>query len=130
MKYQIIERNEKHVKAIIKALKNAEGLYLATDPDREGEAISWHLVELLKEKGILDKIEVHRVVFHEITKQAVRDAVANPVIFPAIWLAHNRHVVRSIISSASTCPTCCGRKYNGLVSGTGAKSRTAHDRRA
>jgi len=78
MKYQIIERNEKHVRAIIKALKNAEGLYLATDPDREGEAISWHLVELLKEKGILDNIEVHRVVFHEITKQAVRDAVANP----------------------------------------------------
>jgi len=78
MKYQIIERNEKHVRAIIKALKNAEGLYLATDPDREGEAISWHLVELLKEKGILDNIDVHRVVFHEITKQAVRDAVANP----------------------------------------------------
>jgi len=78
MKYQIIERNEKHVRAIIKALKNAEGLYLATDPDREGEAISWHLVELLKEKGVLDNIEVHRVVFHEITKQAVRDAVANP----------------------------------------------------
>ena len=78
MKYQIIERNEKHVKAIIKALKGAEGLYLATDPDREGEAISWHLVELLKEKKILDNIEVHRVVFHEITKQAVRDAVANP----------------------------------------------------
>jgi DNA topoisomerase-1 len=78
MKYQIIERNEKHVKAIIKALKGAEGLYLATDPDREGEAISWHLVELLKEKKVLDNIEVHRVVFHEITKQAVRDAVANP----------------------------------------------------
>ena len=78
MKYQIIERNAKHVKAIIKALKGAEGLYLATDPDREGEAISWHLVELLKEKKILDNIDVHRVVFHEITKQAVRDAVANP----------------------------------------------------
>jgi DNA topoisomerase-1 len=78
MKYQIIERNEKHVKAIIKALKGAEGLYLATDPDREGEAISWHLVELLKEKKVLDNIEVHRVVFHEITKQAVRDAVASP----------------------------------------------------
>ena len=78
MKYQIIERNEKHVKAIIRALKNADALYLATDPDREGEAISWHLVELLKEKNVLDNIEVHRVVFHEITKQAVRDAVANP----------------------------------------------------
>jgi DNA topoisomerase-1 len=78
MKYQIIERNEKHVNAIIRALKKADALYLATDPDREGEAISWHLVELLKEKGILDKKEVHRVVFHEITKQAVRDAVASP----------------------------------------------------
>jgi DNA topoisomerase-1 len=78
MKYQIIERNEKHVNAIIKALKKADALYLATDPDREGEAISWHLVELLKEKGILKEKDVHRVVFHEITKQAVRDAVANP----------------------------------------------------
>ncbi len=78
MKYQIIERNEKHVKAIIRALKKADALYLATDPDREGEAISWHLVELLKEKGVLKNIDVHRVVFHEITKQAVRDAVANP----------------------------------------------------
>jgi len=78
MKYQIIERNEKHVNAIIRALKGAEALYLATDPDREGEAISWHLVELLKEKNVLDNIDVHRVVFHEITKQAVQDAVANP----------------------------------------------------
>ena len=51
MKYQVIERNEKHVKAIIRALKKADALYLATDPDREGEAISWHLIELLKEKG-------------------------------------------------------------------------------
>ena len=78
MKYQIIERNEKHVNAIIRALKGADALYLATDPDREGEAISWHLVELLKEKNVLDNIDVHRVVFHEITKQAVQDAVANP----------------------------------------------------
>ena len=78
MKYQVIERNEKHVKAIIRALKKADALYLATDPDREGEAISWHLIELLKEKKALDSKAVHRVVFHEITKQAVQDAVANP----------------------------------------------------
>ena len=78
MKYQVIERNEKHVKAIMRALKKADALYLATDPDREGEAISWHLIELLKEKKALDSKEVHRVVFHEITKQAVQDAVANP----------------------------------------------------
>ncbi|MDH3619328.1 MAG: DNA topoisomerase I [Gammaproteobacteria bacterium] len=78
MKYQVIERNEKHVKAIIKALKKADALYLATDPDREGEAISWHLIELLKERKALDSKEVHRVIFHEITKQAVQDAVDNP----------------------------------------------------
>ena len=78
MKYQIIERNEKHVNAIIKALKNAEALYLATDPDREGEAISWHLTELLKERDALNDKPVHRVVFHEITKSAIQDAINNP----------------------------------------------------
>ncbi len=78
MKYQVIERNEKHVKAIIKALKNAEALYLATDPDREGEAISWHLIELLKERKALGDKTVHRVVFNEITRDAVRNAVAHP----------------------------------------------------
>ncbi len=78
MKYQVIERNEKHVNAIIRALKKADALYLATDPDREGEAISWHLIELLKEKNVLGNKAVHRVIFHEITKQAVQDAVANP----------------------------------------------------
>jgi len=78
MKYQVIERNEKHVKSIIKALKKADALYLATDPDREGEAISWHLIELLKEKNALDGKSVHRVVFHEITKAAVQEAIDNP----------------------------------------------------
>ena len=78
MKYQVIERNEKHVKAIVRALRKADALYLATDPDREGEAISWHLIELLKERNALDGKPVHRVVSHEITKQAVRDAVAHP----------------------------------------------------
>jgi DNA topoisomerase-1 len=78
MKYQVIERNEKHVTAIIKALKKADALLLATDPDREGEAISWHLVELLREQGHLEGKDVKRVVFHEITKSAVREAVANP----------------------------------------------------
>ena len=78
MKYQVIERNEKHVNAIVRALKKAEALYLATDPDREGEAISWHLTELLKEKNALNDKPVHRVVFHEITKNAIIDAIENP----------------------------------------------------
>jgi len=78
MKYQIIERNEKHVNAIIRALKKAEALYLATDPDREGEAISWHLTELLKERNALNDKPVHRVVFHEITKNAIKEAIEHP----------------------------------------------------
>lgn len=78
MKYQIIERNEKHVNAIKRELKKADTLMLATDPDREGEAISWHLVELLRETGALKGKDVKRVVFHEITKRAVQDAVDNP----------------------------------------------------
>ena len=78
MKYQVIDRNEKHVNAIVRALKKSEALYLATDPDREGEAISWHLYELLKERNALNGKPVHRVVFYEITRDAVREAVANP----------------------------------------------------
>ncbi len=78
MKYALIERNEKHVDAIAKALKKAGALYLATDPDREGEAISWHLHEILKDRGALKDKEVHRVVFHEITERAINDAVAHP----------------------------------------------------
>ncbi len=78
MKYDIIDRNQRHVDAIAKALKKADTLYLATDPDREGEAISWHLHELLKERGALEGKNVHRVVFHEITQRAVKEAIANP----------------------------------------------------
>lgn len=78
MKYQVIERNDKHVKAITAKLKGADTLYLATDPDREGEAISWHLYDLLKGRKLLKDKAVHRVVFNEITKKAVQDAVANP----------------------------------------------------
>jgi DNA topoisomerase-1 len=78
MKYQPIEKNEKHFDAIAKEMKKAEALYLATDPDREGEAISWHLCELLKEKKLLDKKAVRRVVFHEITKRAIQEAVEHP----------------------------------------------------
>jgi DNA topoisomerase-1 len=78
MSYQSIERNEKHVDAIAKALKKSKNLFLATDPDREGEAISWHLRELLEERGELKGKEVKRVVFYEITKGEVQRAVAEP----------------------------------------------------
>jgi len=78
MKYEIIEKNQKHVDEISKALKKAEVLYLATDPDREGEAIAWHLAELMKSKKALSKKPIHRVVFYEITKNAVQEAMKNP----------------------------------------------------
>jgi DNA topoisomerase-1 len=78
MKYQVVERNQKHVDAISRALKKAKTLFLATDPDREGEAISWHLYELLKGQGELKGKDVSRVVFYEITKNSVREAMASP----------------------------------------------------
>jgi DNA topoisomerase-1 len=78
MKYDIIERNSKHVDAIAKAVKNADSIYLATDPDREGEAISWHIAEILKSKNLLKNKIMKRVVFHEITKSAVEHAIAEP----------------------------------------------------
>ncbi len=78
MKYALIEKNAKHVDMIVKAFKGADALYLATDPDREGEAIAWHIYEILKSKKVLKNKPVYRVVFHEITKAAVKAAVANP----------------------------------------------------
>jgi DNA topoisomerase I len=78
MKYQVVERNQKHVDAISRALKKADALILATDPDREGEAISWHLYELLKGQGDLEGKDVKRVVFYDITKNSVREAMEHP----------------------------------------------------
>lgn len=79
MTYVTDADSQKHVTAIAKAAKTADVIYLATDPDREGEAISWHILEALREKKALKKdTQVHRVVFHEITKKAVVDAISNP----------------------------------------------------
>ncbi len=78
MNYSPVERNQKHITNIKKALKQAESLYLATDPDREGEAISWHLYELLNEKSLMKNKRAYRVAFYEITQQAVAEAIAHP----------------------------------------------------
>jgi DNA topoisomerase-1 len=75
MKYVVIDKNANQVKAIADALKKVDELLLATDPDREGEAIAFHLCELMKEKGLLKDKPVHRVVFHEITKSAILEAI-------------------------------------------------------
>ncbi|PHQ81222.1 MAG: DNA topoisomerase I [Coxiella sp. (in: Bacteria)] len=78
MDYQIIDRNAKHVDAMAKAMKNRDGILLAPDPDREGEAIAWHVYELLKNKKVLEGKTVGRVVFHQITKNAIKKAVSEP----------------------------------------------------
>jgi len=78
MRYETIEKNEKHVDAIAKAAKAADHLYLATDPDREGEAISWHIAEILKERNLLKDKSLQRVVFTEITPRAIKEAMQQP----------------------------------------------------
>jgi len=78
MKYDLIERNAKHMDAITKAVKSADSIYLATDPDREGEAISWHIAEILADKKLLKNKLLKRVEFNEITQTAVKHAIDNP----------------------------------------------------
>lgn len=80
MKYQVISKNSKHVDAIVAAAKVADNIYLATDPDREGEAISWHIAEILKSKRGMKNVheKIQRVVFNEVTPKGVQNAVQNP----------------------------------------------------
>ncbi|MGH8036530.1 MAG: DNA topoisomerase I [Stenotrophomonas sp.] len=78
MRYDLIEKNEKHVDAIAKAAKTADDIFLATDPDREGEAISWHIAEILKERGLVKDKPMQRVVFTEITPRAIKEAMSQP----------------------------------------------------
>lgn len=78
MTYSPIERNSRHIEAIAKALKKVDVLLLATDPDREGEAISWHVYELMAARNLLKDKQVHRIFFNEITKTAVQEAIKNP----------------------------------------------------
>ncbi|MPZ11216.1 MAG: type I DNA topoisomerase [Kiloniellaceae bacterium] len=78
MSWLVDERGEKRLREIAEAVKNSKHLYLATDPDREGEAISWHIVDELKRRNVLDGVEVERVVFNEITKKAILEAFQHP----------------------------------------------------
>lgn len=78
MTYSPIEKNARHIELIAKAIKKADTLLLATDPDREGEAISWHVYELLKTRNLIKDKEVKRICFNEITKAAIKEAINNP----------------------------------------------------
>ena len=77
MKWKVMDGKEKQLKEIQNTIKRVDEIYLATDPDREGEAISWHIVDILKERKLLTK-PIHRVAFHEITKNAVNEAMKMP----------------------------------------------------
>ena len=78
MRYDVIDKNEKHVDAIAKAARTADDIFLATDPDREGEAISWHIAEILRERGLVENKPMQRVVFTEITPRAIKEAMTQP----------------------------------------------------
>jgi DNA topoisomerase-1 len=78
MHWDVDPQSAKRLNEITKALKDADKLILATDPDREGEAISWHVLQVLDRKKLLDKIDVERVVFNAVTKEAVLDAMRHP----------------------------------------------------
>ncbi|MBP1844428.1 DNA topoisomerase-1 [Rhizobium petrolearium] len=78
MSWEVDSASQKRMKDIADAVKSSDGLILATDPDREGEAISWHVLDVLKKKRVLGDKPVERVVFNAITKKAVLDAIANP----------------------------------------------------
>ena len=78
MHYELSEDSKKHVNAIVKAAKKADTIYLATDLDREGEAISWHIYEVLREKGLVEDKQLYRVEFSEITQKAIQHAVDHP----------------------------------------------------
>ena len=78
MRWQIMPGKEKQIKLITDEVKKADAVYLASDPDREGEAIAWHILDILNSKKLIGKTPVYRVAFHEITKNAVMDAIKNP----------------------------------------------------
>jgi DNA topoisomerase I len=78
MDWELGDRSKRHVDEIARAVRGADRVYLATDPDREGEAIAWHVKEVLGDKRLLNKVDIKRVTFNEITKSAVLDAIANP----------------------------------------------------
>ena len=78
MHYDLIAKNAKHLKTIADSMKQADKLLLATDPDREGEAIAWHVYDYLKQRKLLKNKTTQRIVFHEITQKAIQDALANP----------------------------------------------------
>jgi DNA topoisomerase-1 len=122
MRYDLIEKNEKHVEAIAKAARSADSLFLATDPDREGEAISWHIAEILRERGLLRDKPLHRVVFTEITPRSAR-RWSTRARSPATSSTRSRRGARSTTWSASTSRRYCGARCSEACPRAGCSLR-------
>ena len=132
MKYQVVERNQKHIDAISRALKKAKALFLATDPDREGEAISWHLYELLEVPGRTQgQGRAAAWCFYEITKNSVREAMAAPREL-SVDLVNAQQARRALdfLVGFNLSPLLWKKVRPGLSAGPRAESRAAHDLRA
>jgi DNA topoisomerase-1 len=131
MNYEIIDRNRKHVDRIVKAAKGAEAIYLATDLDREGEAISWHIAEILKERGINGSIPIHRVVFSEITPRAIKAAIAQPRrLADALVDAQQARRALDYLEEGPARPVGRARTVAGAVHDRRARGRNRTLRRA
>ena len=118
MHYEDIEKNEKHIEAIARAAKSADDVYLATDPDREGEAISWHIAEILKDRKLLDEKPVHRVVFTEITPRAIREAMERPrqILMPLVDAQQARRALDFLVGF-NLSPVLWRKVQRGLSAG-------------
>ena len=104
--YVVPADKKKHIQHLKSALKDASEVILATDPDREGESISWHLKEILK-----PKVPVRRIVFHEITEDAINEALRRGATTSTrIWSGPRRAAASSTGSTATRCRRCSGRR--------------------
>jgi len=112
MRYEVIERNAKHVEAIKKLLAKADDVYLAPDPDREGEAIAWHLAEILRDDPKLAHKPLHRVTFNEITQRAVKEAIAAPraIAMDLVNAQQARRALDYLVGLTSR--PCCGARFS------------------
>lgn len=118
MNYQVIEEKKKYISAIVSKSRRASRLYLATDPDREGEAISWHLCEILREKKMLKEGWARRVVFFEITKDAVLEAFAHPrEISSHLINAQQARRALDYLIGFTLSPLLCKKVSSGLSAG-------------